>query len=389
LSLLLALALWLYVTGRENPNRTVDLPQALQTGAADVRQGLIVTSQLPSVHVQYRTVNASVQVSSANFRVYVDLLGLGPGIHRHVQVLCLPDPSITCTGVKPRFITVAMDILQQKQLPVTPVILHQPPAGYLAQAPHIFPATISIKGPRTLVSQVARSSVDLNLAGDTSTLDGNFTPSLLSAQGVPVAGGTRLLVNPTQVTVHVDIRSLSSFKPVPVLIGFTGQPRSGFGVTAVAISPPEVTLEGSTTRLRGVKSVSTVPVSLSNRRSSFSASAKLKLPRGVTSPRRSVRVRINVQPVASYTSVEVGVTLTGVPPGLTAQALPARVLVTVVGPATGVHDVARLMTAVVNVTGFGAGTYSLSPTLNVPARYHVANVYPNKVSVLLQSLPTG
>jgi YbbR domain-containing protein len=389
LSFLLALALWLYVTGRENPNLAVDLAQPLQIGAADVRQDLVVTSQLPSAHVRYRTGTPSIQVSGANFRVYVDLLGLGPGIHRRVPVLCQSDPGITCASVTPRFITVAMDFLKQEQIPVTPVIVGQPPKGYIAQAPHIYPPTISVKGPRTLVSQVARASVDLNLAGDTSTLDGTFSPSLLSAQGLPVSGTTRLLISPSQVNVHVDIKSLSSFKPVPVLVRLDGQPHSGFGVTGVAISPPEVTVQGSTARLRQLTSVVTVPVSLSKRKTTFSAATALKLPKGVTASRRTVQVRISVQPVDSYTSVEVGITLTGVPLGLTAQANPARVLVTVIGPATGVHDVARNMAAVVNVSGFGAGKYSLSPALSVPPRFRVANVYPVKVSILLQTLPTG
>jgi YbbR domain-containing protein len=282
-----------------------------------------------------------------------------------------------------------MDFVQQKQIPVTPFTVGRPPAGYAAQAPHIYPPLISVTGPRTLVSQVARATVDLNLAGFTSTLDGTFSPSLLSAQGLPVSGATRLLINPAQVTVHVDIKSLSSFKPVPVLVELSGHPHSGFGVTGVAISPPEVTLQGSTARLRGLTSVSSVPVNLSNRKSSFSAAAALKLPKGVAASKRTVRVRISVQPVDSYTSVEVGITLTGVPLGLTAQAFPARVLVTVIGPATGVRDVARKMTAVVNVAGFGAGRYSLTPSLSVPPRFRVANVYPGKVSILLQTVPTG
>src|SRR5450756_2308727 len=81
-------------------------------------------------HVRYRTGTPSIQVSGANFRVYVDLLGLGPGIHRRVPVLCQSDPGITCASVTPRFITVAMDFLKQEQSPVTPVIVGQPPKGY-------------------------------------------------------------------------------------------------------------------------------------------------------------------------------------------------------------------------------------------------------------------
>jgi YbbR domain-containing protein len=383
LSFVLAIALWLYVTSKSNPNAAISLEQPIQILTANNAVGLTVTNQLPEANIRFRATNNNVQVNASNFRVFVDLLRMGPGVHRSVRVVCQSDPGIQCVSVTPKFVPVVIDRQQQKQVAVHPTVIGQPPQGYYASSFKTYPNTVSVSGPQTIASQVARASVDLNLAGATSTIDGTYRVSLLNSQGHPVTGAARLLVEPGQVTVHVDIKALSSFKPLPVLVSLKGQPRSGFGVTGVTVTPPEVTVEGSTTRLRRLKSISTQAVYLHNRSGGFSSRVRLLLPRGVTSVQKYATVRTRVQPVDASASIEVGVVLRGVTLGLSAHAVPARTLVTVVGPATSIRDVARSMHGVVELAGYGTGSFTVQPKITVPRGFKVANVYPSQIMVTL------
>lgn len=385
LSFILALALWLYITGKQAPSAAVDLQQPLSIGAADVPAGLTVTNQLPYAHIRYRTSSPTTEVTGANVRLYVELLNFKAGVHRSVPVVCQTDPGITCVSVSPRTVAVALDQKQQKQVPVTANVLAQPPAGYTARSIRIFPNTVQVTGPRTLVSQVARATVDLNLSGITAPLDGSYRPSLINTQGGAVASSARLLVSPTQLTVHVDIAALATFKPLPVIINLKGQPGSGFAVTSVVVNPPEVTVQGAPSTLRGLRSIRTQVVYLARRKSGFSRKVGLALPRGVRSSTRRVTVLTKIQPVDAYTSLNLTIRPLNVPPGLTANVTPARALVTVVGPATKVRSVARVARATVDLARYGAGTYSFRPHITLPRGFHVANVFPSALTVTVSA----
>jgi hypothetical protein len=112
---------------------------------------------------------------------------------------------------------------------------------------------------------------------------------------------------------------------------------------------------------------------------------RVVVPRGVTTTTRYVTVHTTLQPVDAYANIPVGVQLVGIGANLTAHAVPARTLVSIVGPANAVKQVARRMHATVNVTGLGPGTYTLVPSVTAPASFHIASVYPQRVSVTLQS----
>jgi YbbR domain-containing protein len=383
LSVVLAVALWLYVTSKSNPQSAVFLQQPIPILTANTPPGLIVTNTLPSAHVRFRTTTGDIQVNASNFRVFADLLRMKAGVHNHVRVVCQSDPGIQCVAVSPSTVSVVIDREQQKEISVHPRIVGQIPRGYYTNSIQIFPNTVNVSGPQTLDSQVARATVTLNLSGATSSIDGTYRVQLGTAEGHAVAGAARLILEPSQVRVHVTIRALSSFKPLPVLVSLKGQPKSGFGVTGVTVTPPEVTVQGSTQHLRKVTSVTTQPVNLKGRSKNFSTRVPLLLPHGITSTQRYATLHVKVQPVDAYASIEVGVSLKGVLPGLSAHVVPARVLVTVVGPATAIRDVARKMHGVVDMTGYGIGTYSLAPRMTSPSGFHVANIYPAKVTVVL------
>lgn len=383
LSFVLALALWLYVTGKENPNVAINLEQPLSIVPTRVGVGLIVTNlyQFPTAHVRYRTTSPTTPVSSANFRVFVDLLNAKPGIHRHVRVGCESDPGIACVNVTPSYIDVALDTVQDTHVPVRAKTTGQPAAGYFGTAPHFFPSTVDVSGPHTVVSQVRYAQVNLDISGLSSSLDGPYRPTLVGPQDISVAGAARLSVTPSQVTVHLAIRALSSFKQLPVLVSLKGQPKSGFGVTSVIVSPPEVTVQGSPKELRKLSSLSTQPVYLKGKRSTFSRNVRLQLPAGVTTPTRSVVVKTKIQPVDSTLSVGVPVTVVGAGSGFDVHTNPPKELIAIVGPANAIREVGGGIHVLVNVSGYGAGTYELAPKVTVPPGFHIANIYPDRLTV--------
>src|SRR5436305_6802843 len=107
LSFVLALALWLYITSKQSANPAIDYPTALQAHAINSPPELLVANTLPPVRIKYRLDNPGMQVSSASLRPVIDLVGLGPGVHRHVPITIEADPGLNVASYAPRFAVVA------------------------------------------------------------------------------------------------------------------------------------------------------------------------------------------------------------------------------------------------------------------------------------------
>jgi YbbR domain-containing protein len=217
-----------------------------------------------------------------------------------------------------------------------------------------------------------------------TSLEGPQQPTLLDSQGVPVAGASRLSVFPAEVQVSVPVRQLASFKTLPLLVRIRGRPRAGFGVSGVTVSPTEITATGSPKVLSQLSKLYTAPVSIAGKgQGTVKVRSSVQLPKGVGSSVRTATVSIQLAPVYSSTSIQIGIAPVGVLPGLVAHTTPASVLVTVVGPSSQLARAGKSMRAVVNVTGYAAGTYTLTPSIAVPRGLSIGGVYPQTVTVTL------
>jgi len=382
LSGLLAVALWLYVTSKQDPNLAIDYPQPLAISTASVPSGLTITNTLGDVRLSYRLNNPNVQVTPSNFHVFIDLAGYKPGVYR-APVTVVADPGITVVSVSPSRASVVLDALQEKHVIVRPHILIKPPFGYFAQPIRIYPNTVTLSGPRQLISQITQASVDLSLSGQTSNLYGSYPLLLEDSQGLGVSATSRVVVEPQQVQVTVPIKAAASSKSLPILVSLRGQPQSGWGVVGVNIDPSVLIAKGSPRQLRSLTTISTRPVWLSNKKANFTARVGIRLPKGVTSDTGRVTVSTKVQPVAASTTIEIGVTPQHVGAGLIARTHPGYVLVTVVGPSTGLSTVARQIQVTLDLTGLAVGAYTATPRVTVPRGFRLGTVYPNAVSVQL------
>jgi YbbR domain-containing protein len=383
LSLVLALALWLYISNKEDPRIVQDYPYPVPVSVSTTPEGMTVTNitTLEPVFLRFRRTDPNVPITSGSFRAIVDLAGLKPGLHR-VPVQVITDPGIDVVGVRPTTIPVSIQRLQSKRVPVKVAVLSQPPAGY-GSSISFSPSSATVSGPADLVSQVARATAYVDLGNLKSTIKQPYRLSPESASGTEVTG---LTVSPPDVHVIASVHSFSSYKTLPVLVQFSGLPKQGFGVSGVTVDPAEIAASGSPGTLSKVSSVRTQAVSVNKRGGgSFKKTVRVNLPHGVHSRTRHVTITVQIAPIQSSTSVEIGIQPQGVTPGLVTHMLPGRVLVTVTGPSNTLHGVARTTHATVNLTGLAAGVYQLRPVVkSTQTRLHVETVYPQTVTVQLR-----
>jgi YbbR domain-containing protein len=384
LSLVLSLALWLYVSNRENPRIVQDYSQPLPIQLSALPSGTTVdNADLGDVYLRIRRTDPNVPVTPASFRVFVDLTGLKPGLH-HVPVQVVSDPGIDVVEQRPTSVLVQLDRLQYRRVPVKMHVLSKPPAGY-GYSISYKPGSAQVSGPPDQISQVQQATAYLELRNLTSTLPGDYKLNPETDSGSGVTG--HITLRPPTVHVKVTVHPFSSFKTLPVLVQFSGLPKQGYGVAGVTVSPAQVSASGSPSTLSHISTVNTTSISVNHRGGgSFKKTLRVLLPKGVHSHTHVVKVQVKIAPIQSSTSVEIGIQPQGVAPGLITHILPGRVLVTATGPANALHAIAGSTHATVNLTGFGPGVYRLRPVVkSSQKKLKLEAIYPRIVTVQLRS----
>lgn len=297
LSLVLSVALWLYITGKQDPGLAQDFPQPLPIETVNAGNGLAVTTSATSVHVRYRSDAPGAIVTSVNFHPFVSLTGMRAGPPRFVPVQVIPDPGLHVVQVTPSQILVSIDRTETRLIRVTPTIVASVPRGFTVGAIRLNPGAIHVQGPHTLISQINGAYIAIDLSGVTSTLDNSYKPVLRDSQGTPLSGSSRIQIDPPQIQVRVPVTALSSLKSLPVLVPFGGQVKAGYKIVSVKANPEEIIAKGSPFMLTKVSGASTTVVDVSGRKSSFTTHVPLKLRPGLSSNAQSVLVTVGIQSI--------------------------------------------------------------------------------------------
>lgn len=382
LSFVLAVALWLYVTGKEEAPIIYDYPALLPVAFHGLNSNYVVNGSPPDVRLRIQLQSNAPYFYGGSFQPFVDLAGYRPGFYR-IPVQVQKDPGITVAQVVPQDVPVRIEALKVAPVPVEAKVEHRVP-GYLSNVT-VQPNVVRVSGPASVVAQVRRAVVNVSLT--TYNFSGAYTPLLVNGQGQPVPGAsTQNSPQPAQVQVTVQVKPPASSKTVPVVVpNLRGRPRAGYGVVALEVQPAQILAQGSADKLAHLTSVSTSPISISRRGSgTFSVNAYLRLPKGVRSRVQTVRITARLAPVDTSTTVSVGVTPENVGYGLIASIKPATVAVTVVGPASSVKEIADKLRATINLFGYGTGTFSnVQPQFAAPPHYQVTSFYPSGVLVTI------
>jgi YbbR domain-containing protein len=299
LSFVLSVALWLYITGQQDPARAVDFPQPLPIETVNVDPGLSVTTNINSVNVRYRSDSPGSIVTSVNFHPIVSLRGVKPGPPVLLPVQVIADPGLHVMQVSPAHVLVTVDKVESRVIPVSETVLTTVPKGYAQGTISLSPSSIQVQGPRSVVSQIYSASVELDLAGVTSTLVNAYKPVLRSSGGGPISGISRIQINPVQVQVRVPITPLSSQKILPVLVPLSGQVKAGYRVTSITTNPQEIIAKGSTATLAKVANAWTTSVHLAGRKATFTTHLPIQVTSGLSSNTRSAVVTVGIQPIKS------------------------------------------------------------------------------------------
>lgn len=389
LSLLLGFTLWVMVNsgaGNQSANGLASTTAVLH----NIPVTVYTSPQMIAVSVRPRKLDvsvtgsiidvATVEAESAGIRAVAKAGNLGPGVHQvPVVIENVPTSSVTYT---PQSTTVETDLQQKISAYLAPQIQLQGTveAGLTVGRPRMSSTRVRVSGPDTLVHQVSRLALPINVSGAQGEILRSVPVVAVDAAGRPLSG---LSLEPSSVFVRLPIHGQQS--AIALQVQTIGTPAPGYAVTSVQVQPGDVLVYGPSTALQGVHSITLPPVDVKGWTTGKTVYETVPIPfAGGRISQPLVAVTVTVGPSASVRISNVPVQL-AYTHGAYAYHITGGGLVelTITGPPQEVEGLtAQDVQAFANVNGLLPGKQALVPVrVTLPPGCRVLAIAPGSVVV--------
>ena len=397
-SLVLAFFVWVIATIQSNP-----IQQARFPGRIDVRMtpdtGLLITSPPAAsrtTSVVIRAPRSTYDLLSADeIEVWADLSNLGPGEHTVELKAEVARSQATVVDMSPSVIRITLEESAQRQIPLRAVVASEPPAGYAREAP-VFDVDLNqvlVSGPASKVNEVVAAQVSLDLSQQRNPYSADARLIPVDADGHTVDGVT---LDPQVVHITVPIRRRDDVREVTVRPQLTGTLPDGYVLNSLSYDPTAILVSGSTSQLENLPdTLSTEPIDLSNRTTSFEVSVPVVLPDSNLLVLSGQNITVSIEITALTASRQfdnLPVEVLGVPEGYSVHLAPDAVTVLLTGPQPQLDPLASGDVRVsLDLNGLLDGNYTLTPTVSVSQGQFAASnisVLPADIDIEIVPEPT-
>ena len=383
-ALIFAILLWAYVLVALNPMRSKsidDVPITLE-GYTDLlsRNLILVNSDLGMADVEVNatiTNHSDLDASRITCRASLGTISAA-GTYRLPLSVTVQSNLGTVASVDPRTVTVEVDNLIVKTVPVKLELTGTLPEGYEVVAESMV-STITVEGAARYIEPTVRAVATVDLTGRTENVEESVNVVFYDKNDNEVTVVTRSQNNPN-VTVRATI---SAYKLVNIRPEVTLED-DVYYESINQVSPASVVLYGTSEALAAIDTVSTQALVLPAERGVVTRDLTLVLPEGVSLKRgqsSSVTLNAVVTEKTGEIALEAPLTYANLGKDLAiADGAPTIAYLTVSGPLKQVEQVTpESLTVKVDLAGYGPGDWELIPV----AQGLDANRFPD-VTVALQ-----
>ena len=385
LALLIAIGLWVYVVGVENPKKDIqikDVPITFTNADSLGADGLTLLSVSDSfVDVQVTGVRSEIKnVDKNDIKIVADLEGYKEGEH----IVRLQIGKINNVEIESKQkISIVVDQLITEEKPVAVSLegsISDDIEPYIVQ---VSQQSVEVTGAKTLVESIVRVDAPLDIAKVESELK-SFTVNLLPLnQDGETVGKVQLSTG----SISVSAVNLSK-KTVPLDITVIGA--ESLDVERTVTLPKTITIKGLEIDLRTISRIAAEPLDVSN----IYEDAELKvvpvLPEGVEAAANSqnLRAQITVRGMESrtFTYINDAVIAEGIDENMMVTVEPLEIKLQV----TGRDSIVEALTGeefhfVVNVRNLEPGTHRVILNCRYSTQLSVVEFEPEVVTVHIAS----
>ena len=396
LAFALALAVWVIAVTASNPDETQTYPTPIPIEFIGQDPGLIMTGEAvpQKVDVTLRASHSiwqSLLSGESSIHAVVDLTGLGSGTHAATVQLQIGARPVRIISVNPASFDVSLEAQVSRSMAIHLMLSGQPATGYQAGEPTLDPASVTISGAESIVSQIDHVQAALDLTNTRQNISETIPLQAVDKDGNTISGAAIL---PDTVKVSLSVVQQGGYRDLAVKVMTVGNPASGYSLTSVSAFPPIVTVYSANSSTIDAMPgyVETSPLDLSGATQDIQKRLGITLPPGVTLiGEQSVVVTVGIASIQSSRTISYSpVEMVGQANGLSAHLSTQTVDVIVSGPLPVLDSLLFSDVHVqVDLTGLAPGTYQLTPKVSINKQnVIVESILPGTVEVVITGMGT-
>ena len=394
ISFVLAVGLWCYVMNQENPTRTLEyrnINVQLQ-GADDLYNTYnlsVIEGAESAVDVRVSAQNSRLaNLTASQIKVVANLKDSisTPGTYDLAYEVILPESGMTCVESNPSTVSVTVDRIETKSVPVEVEISGKTPEGYKIGEPELQSDTVNITGPENELDRVAKAVVELDakkLKQSISDVSSEYTLVDSSGRAVDMTNISR---EATRVKVSVPVLRV---REVPLTVSLTPEDAIESKNASVKLSSDTVKIQGDPEAVGAISSIEVGSININNAENGDSFTFAITPPTGITladGQESSVRAVLSMDSTEQrkFHVTNITVTDTAQSDAKAVELMTQELTVTLVGTkktldqlnADDIHVVAQ-----VNTAELTAGSHKVGVTIETPNAVSVSGSYSVEVSV--------
>lgn len=260
LSFFIAFGLWLYVITVVSPGSTqtyYNVPVVTVGETVLEENGLIVTAvSAKSVDIKLSGNRTDlINVNSSNITLKMDLSKIyDPGVHKIDYTTTFPgnvaSNAFTVENKSPESITVTVEKLERKQVPVNVIYEGSVPNGYITDKDNVVldSDTVMVQGPRSVVDRITQAMIRVTLTEQRESISRDYRYTLCDKNGAPVDAQ---LITTNMEEVHVDLL-IHQIKDVNLVVKIVDGGGASSETIEYTIDPESIKVSGSKAALESL-----------------------------------------------------------------------------------------------------------------------------------------
>ena len=317
-AVILALFMWTQAASDKNPlePRVVNVEVKIENPPGKIATMIGQSRVAVTLEGRARTLAQITPEKLAALTAEVDLSKASVGRVNVLPVSFIsPFSGVWVKDVTPKTVTVELNALDDKQVAVSVTSRGTPNKEFEADRLVVSVPTVRVSGPKNKLDQVQMVVGEIDVTGAVGTVTATVPLVPEDAAGKEVSD---IAVEPAEVQVTVPMKARLPAKTVNVQVDTTGAPKAGYRVAKATASIQAVEIRGEAQTTRSIDVLRTNPVNIAGREASFSVTASLIIPSGVTAQTTKVTVNVEiVEDIVDKTFSRVPVMLESPPAGYT------------------------------------------------------------------------
>jgi len=260
LSLFLAIILWLYIAGGENP--TVENFIDVSLTQTNLGEGLVIKEFPTNVSVGIKgPKNIINNISSHQINGIVNFSEISKeGLYK-LKVEVAPPKKTQITRIIPSEIKIEIEKVLTKEIEIEYSLIGVPEKGYsLTNEPQFNPSKVKLIGAQSVLENTKQIICAIDISGIKEDLSKKLQVKAIDLNGNEIK---EVKIEPDIVEVSIFLTRGYPEKQLTVKPKIIGKPAPGYYISEILSNPDEIKIFGNYSKISNIEFLETIPIDVS------------------------------------------------------------------------------------------------------------------------------